>query len=95
MLKLPALGPELLGLWDRRGPGSRGCPVHEGQWFTRKSGEGLQGWGMGVCVTLSRPSSSAWICTVALNRGSREAEGGQWWAESWECGQRDRWPGAP
>lgn len=37
------------------------CPAHRGRWFTRKSGEGSEGWGRGVvstydsrvCVTLS------------------------------------------
>lgn len=37
------------------------CPAHRGRWFTRRSGEGREGWGRGVvstydsrvCVTLS------------------------------------------
>ncbi|XP_045841550.1 phosphatidylethanolamine N-methyltransferase isoform X2 [Meles meles] len=91
--KLPAPGPEPLVCGAEGGPGSRGCPVREGGWFTRRSGEGLQGWGMGVCVTLSRPSSSARIHTVALSRAAgRRREGSG--AESWGVGSVGR-PGAP
>lgn len=43
-------------------PASRGCPEGEGCWLPRKSGEGREGWGMGVvtmdnnrvCMTLSQ-----------------------------------------